>query len=115
MNIGKDKSDVFIPQGDQNGAMDGDLVEVRAFTKPGNGRSRGYIQKILQRSTRKMLARLVRGQRTTLAIPINQRNGVPPLVILKGDDQLTVESGTLVEVELLSQHGDDNELYAKVL
>ena len=115
VNIGKGKSDVFIPQGDQNGAMDGDLVEVRAFTKPGNDRSRGYIQKILQRSTRKMLARLVRGQRTTLAIPINQRNGVPPLVILKGDDQSTVESGTLVEVELLSQHGDDDELYAKVL
>ena len=115
VNIGKGKSDVFIPQGDQNGAMDGDLVEVRAFTKPGNDRSRGYIQKILQRSTSKMLARLVRGQRTTLAIPINQRNGVPPLVILKGDDQSTIESGTLIEVELLSQHGDDNELYAKVL
>ena len=62
-----------------------------------------------------MLARLVRGRRTTLAIPINQRNGVPPLVILQEDDQSTIESGTLVEVELLSQHGDDNELYAKVL
>ena len=115
VNIGKGKSDVFIPQGDQNGALDGDLVEVRAFTKPGNDRSRGYIQKILQRSTSKVLAKLVRGQRTTLAIPINQRNGVPPLVILKGDDQSTIESGTLVEVELLSQHEDDNELYAKVL
>ena len=115
VNIGKAKSDVFIPQGDQNGAMDGDLVEVRAFTKPGKNRSRGYIQKILQRSTSKMLARLVRGQRTTLAIPINQRNGVPPLVILKDDDQPNIESGTLVEVELLSQLENDNELYAKVL
>ena len=115
VNIGKAKSDVFIPQGDQNGAMDGDLVEVRAFTKPGKNRSRGYIQKILQRSTSKMLARLVRGQRTTLAIPINQRNGVPPLVILKNDDQPNIESGTLVEVELLSQLENDNELYAKVL
>ena len=115
VNIGKAKSDVFIPQGDQNGAMDGDLVEVRAFTKPGKNRSRGYIQKILQRSTSKMLARLVRGQRTTLAIPINQRNGVPPLVILRDDDQSNIESGALVEVELLSQLEDDNELYAKVL
>ena len=33
VNIGKGKSDVFIPQGDQNGAMDGDFIEVRAFTK----------------------------------------------------------------------------------
>jgi ribonuclease R len=115
VNIGKGKNDVFIPQGDRNGAMDGDLVEVRAFTKPGKDRSRGHIQKILKRSTSKMLARLVRGQRTTLVIPINKRNGVPPLVVLSGDDQSNIQSGTLVEVELLSQHRDDNELYAKVL
>jgi ribonuclease R len=115
VSIGKGKSDVFVPQGDQNGAMDGDLVEVRAYSKPGKDRSRGFIQKILKRSTSKVLARLVRGRRTTLAIPINQKNGVPPLVILKENDESTIESGTLVAVELLSQQGDDNELYAKVL
>lgn len=115
VSIGKGRSDVFIPEGEQNGAMDGDQVEVRIFARKGKDRSRGYVQRILKRSTSKVLARLVRGQRTILAIPLNQRSGVPPVVVRPEDDDRAIDSGSLVEIELLPQEGEDRELYARIL
>jgi ribonuclease R len=113
VNIGEGKSDIFIPEGEQNGAMDGDQVEVRVFNR--RGRTRGFVQRIVERSTSRVLARLVRGKRTVLAIPLNQRSGVPPVVIKPSDDNVDIKSGEIVEIELLSQTGDDRELYARVL
>jgi ribonuclease R len=103
--IGGGRSDVFIGENDQGYAMEGDLVEIEIFRSRGfRGKSKGEIVKVLKRASSEILARLKRTKRETVAVPVHRNSGLPFLWIAEEDDLPELESGTLVEVELLEEN-----------
>ncbi|MBF0350016.1 MAG: ribonuclease R [SAR324 cluster bacterium] len=107
VNTGSGEKDIFVPEENQNGAMNGDMVEVRVFQKRGSDRTRGVIVKVLKRRLSLIVAKLIRGQKTTLAIPLNQAHGLKAVVVQPENDMPEIPSGELVELELI--HVPDSE------
>ncbi len=102
--IGGGRPDVFIGEHEQGFAMEGDLVEIEVFRKRGfRSKQKGEIIKVLERASREILARLKRTKRETVAVPLHRNSGLPFLIIAPKDDLPELESGTLVEVELLEE------------
>ena len=102
--IGGGRPDVFIGEHEQGFAMEGDLVEIEVFRKRGfRSKQKGEIIKVLERASREILARLKRTKRETVAVPVHRNSGLPFLRIAPKDDLPELESGTLVEVELLEE------------
>ena len=102
--IGGGRPDVFIGEHEQGFAMEGDLVEIEVFRKRGfRSKQKGEIIKVLVRASREILARLKRTKRETVAVPVHRNSGLPFLRIAPKDDLPELESGTLVEVELLEE------------
>ena len=95
---------MFIGEHEQGFAMEGDLVEIEVFRKRGfRSKQKGEIIKVLERASREILARLKRTKRETVAVPVHRNSGLPFLRIAPKDDLPELESGTLVEVELLEE------------
>ena len=103
--IGGGRSDVFIGENEQGYAMEGDLVEIKVFRSRGlRGKSNGEIVNVLERASNEILARLKRTKRETVAVPVHRNSGLPFLWIAEEDDLPELETGTLVEVELLEEN-----------
>ena len=103
--IGGGRSDVFIGENEQGYAMEGDLVEIKVFRSRGlRGKSNGEIVNVLERASNEILARLKRTMRETVAVPVHRNSGLPFLWIAEEDDLPELETGTLVEVELLEEN-----------
>ena len=103
--IGGGRSDVFIGENEQGDAMEGDLVEIEIFRSRGfRGKSKGEIVNVLERASSEILARLKRTKRETVAVPVHRNSGLPFLWIAEEDDLPELETGTLVEVELLEEN-----------
>ena len=103
--IGGARSDVFIGENEQGYAMEGDLVEIEIFRSRGfRGKSKGEIVNVLERASSEILARLKRTKRETVAVPVHRNSGLPFLWIAEEDDLPELETGTLVEVELLEEN-----------
>ena len=110
--IGRGRSDVFIGQKEQGFAMEGDIVEIQIYSKRGfSGKRKGSVIKVLERASREMLARLKRTGRTTVAVPVNLNSGLPFLWIAEEDDLPELESGTLIEVEILEESRRTSKKY----
>ena len=100
--VGDGEPDLFIGEEEQNGAMDGDTVEVELLRRRGfRGRRKGIIVRILKRGNSTLLARLDRKKSAVVAIPVNMNSGLAKLRIPREHDDLEIPDGTLVEVELL--------------
>ena len=103
--IGSGRPDVFIGENEQGYAMEGDLVEIEIFRSRGfRGKSKGQIINVLERASSEILARLKRTKRETVAVPVHRNSGLPFLWIAEEDDLPELETGTLVEVELLEEN-----------
>ena len=103
--IGGGRSDVFIGENEQGYAMEGDLVEIEIFRSRGfHGKRKGEIVNVLERASSEILARLKRTKRETVAVPVHRNSGLPFLWIAEEDDLPELETGTLVEVELLEEN-----------
>ncbi len=103
--IGGARSDVFIGENEQGYAMEGDLVEIEIFRSRGfRGKSKGEIVNVLERASSDILARLKRTKRETVAVPVHRNSGLPFLWVAEEDDLPELETGTLVEVELLEEN-----------
>jgi len=110
--IGGGRPDVFIGEHEQGFAMEGDLVEIEVFRKRGfRSKQKGEIIKVLERVSREILARLKRTKRQTVAVPVHRNSGLPFLRIALKDDLLELESGTLVEVELLEEKKQTKKIF----
>ena len=59
---------------------------------------------MLERASSEILARLKRTKRETVAEPVHRNSGLPFLWIAEEDDLPELETGTLVEVELLEEN-----------
>lgn len=104
VTIGGGRSDVFIGQKEQGFAMEGDLVEIEIYSKRQlRGKQKGTIIKILERASIEILARLKRTRHETIAIPVKLNSGLPFLWIDHKDDIPELESGTLIEAEILEE------------
>ena len=107
VNIGVGLSDIFIGENEQFNAMEGDLVKVQIHRSRGfRGKRKGQIVRIIERASNKIIARVKRTIKETLAVPILENIGIPFLRIDKKDDLKEFESGTVIEVELL----EDNKI-----
>jgi len=103
--IGGGRSDVFIGENEQGYAMEGDLVEIEIFRSRGfHGKRKGEIVNVIERASSEILARLKRTKRETVAVPVHRNSGLPFLWIAEEDDLPELETGTLVEVELLEEN-----------
>tara|TARA_B100000945_G_scaffold177060_1_gene142017 strand:+ start:2767 stop:5061 length:2295 start_codon:yes stop_codon:yes gene_type:complete len=102
--IGNGRSDVFIGQKEQCFAMEGDLVEIEIYSKRGFGNKRkGTVIRILERASKEILARLKRTKKATMAVPLNIDSGLNFLSISEENDLPEIESGTLVEAEIIEE------------
>ena len=100
--VGDGEPDLFIGEDEQNGAMDGDTVEVELLRRRGfRGRRKGVIVRILKRATSTLLARLERKKSSVVAIPVNTNSGIAKLRVPLEYDDPEIPGGTLVEVELI--------------
>ncbi len=114
VNIGVGLSDVFIGENEQFYAMEGDLVKIKIQRSRGfRGKRKGQIVRILERASNEILARVKRTKRETLAVPILKNIGFPFLRIENKDDIKELESGTLIEVELLKDKKISNRNFSK--
>ncbi len=110
--IGKGRSDIFIGRNEQGFAMEGDLVEIEIYRKRGfRGKSKGAIIKVLQRASSEILARLKRTKHSTVAEPVQRDSGLPFLWISPEDDLPELESGTLIEAEILEEKKPSKKSY----
>ena len=110
--IGSGRSDVFIGQKEQCFAMEGDLVEIEIYSKRGfHGKRKGTVIRVLERASREILARLKRTRHETVAVPLNLDSGLPFLSIAKEDDLPELESGTLIEAEILEESIKNSKKY----
>ncbi|MCS5552282.1 MAG: ribonuclease R, partial [SAR324 cluster bacterium] len=110
--IGRGRSDVFIGQKEQGFAMEGDIVEIQIYSKRGfRGKRKGSVIKVLERASREMLARLKRTGHATVAVPVHLNSGLPFLWIAEEDDLPELESGTLIEVEILEESRRTSKKY----
>ncbi|MBC8258602.1 MAG: ribonuclease R [SAR324 cluster bacterium] len=111
--IGGGRPDVFIGEQEQGFAMEGDLVQIGIFRKRGfRSKQKGEIIKVLERASREILARLKRTKRKTVAVPVHPNSGLPFLWIAQEDDLPELETGTLVEVELLEESKHPKKSFA---
>jgi len=114
VNIGVGLSDVFIGEKEQFNAMEGDLVKIQIHRSRGfRGKRKGQIVRILERASNEILARVKRTKRETLAVPVLKNIGFPFLRIDKKDDIKELESGTLIEVELLKDKKNSKNNFSK--
>ena len=114
VNIGVGLSDVFIGENEQLSAMEGDLVKIKMHRSRGfRGKRKGQIVRILERASKEIIARVKRTKRETLAVPILKNIGFPSLRIDQKDDLKELESGTLIEVELLDDKKISNKNSSK--
>ena len=110
--IGSGRPDVFIGQKEQGFAMEGDLVEIEIYSKRGfRGKRKGTVIRILERASREILARLKRTRHATVAVPVNLDSGLPFLWIAQEDDLPELESGTLIEAEILEESRRTSKKY----
>ncbi|MBG55518.1 MAG: ribonuclease R [Deltaproteobacteria bacterium] len=110
--IGRGLSDIFISQREQGFAMEGDLVEIEIYNKSSfRGKRKGTVVRVLERASKEILARLKRTRHSTLAVPINLNSGLPDLFIAKEDDLPELESGTLIEAEILEAQSRSKKQY----
>ncbi len=110
--IGKGRSDIFIGRNEQGFAMEGDLVEIEIYRKRGfRGKSKGAIIKVLQRASSEILARLKRTKHSTVAEPVQRDSGLPFLWISPEEDLPELESGTLIEAEILEEKKPSKKSY----
>lgn len=114
VNTGGER-DVYIPEKNQHGAMDGDRVEIAMFQSRNLGSSKGKIIKIVERNPRYFLARLARGKQMTLAMPINEKSGLRPMVILPKNDLAEAKSGDLITGVLVEPPFETKDLYGEIL
>ncbi len=116
--IGEGQRDIFVPEEDQLNAMNGDRVEVSLFQSRSlarQGRTKGRIVRIVERSVKLFLARLVRGKRTVLAMPLNENSSLPAVVILPENDLAEAQHGDFVEVALIAPEKEERDLQGKLL
>ncbi len=110
--IGRGQSDIFISQREQCFAMEGDLVEIKIYNKRGfRGKRKGAVIKVLERASREILARLKRTRHSTIAVPVNLNSGLPHLLVAEEDDLPELESGTLIETEILEEQSKTRKKY----
>ena len=107
--------DVYVSPKDQNGAMDGDRVVVLLSRSRRSGKRKGKITGIVEKKPQPFLARLVRGKRMTLALPLNNHSGLPPVVILPQDDLPAASSGDWIAGISISSPGHSKNVYGKIL
>ena len=107
--------DVYVSPKDQNGAMDGDRVVVLLRRSRRSGKRKGKITGIVEKKSQPFLARLVRGKRMTLALPLNNHSGLPPVVILPQDDLPAASSGDWIAGISISSPGHSKNVYGKIL
>ncbi len=113
VSIGSGRSDVFIGQNEQCFAMEGDLVEIEIYSKRGfRGKRKGNIIRVIERASREILARLKRTRKETVAVPLNLDSGLPFLPISEEDDLPELESGTLIEVEILEKRTRNSKKFS---
>ncbi len=115
VDIGSGKDDIFIPKSRQLNASSGDRVEVELSRSQHTRRQKGRVVKIIERNCKQFLARLVRGKRVSLAIPINQKSGLPPVVILPDHDSEEAKSGDIIEARLLDDYSESKELFGGIV
>ncbi len=109
VNIGSDRSDIFISANEQAYAMEGDLVKAQIYPHRGfRGKRKGKIVRIIQRASKEIIAQIKITDKEILAIPIKANSGVPFLRIdMKKEDKKEFNklvSGTFVKVELLEDN-----------
>ena len=107
--------DVYVSPKDQNGAMDGDRVVVVLSRSRRSGKRKGKITGIVKKKPQPFLARLVRGKRMTLALPLNSHSGLSPVVILPQDDLAAASSGDWVAGISVSSPVHSKNVYGKIL
>ncbi len=115
VDIGRGKDDIFVPKTRQLNAASGDRVEVELSRSRQASRQRGRIVKVIERHCKQFLARVIRGKRVNLAMPINEKSGLPPVVILPDHDLENAKSGDVVEVSLLDNDVNSKELFGKIV
>ena len=92
--------------------MEGDLVEIKIYNKRGfRGKRKGAVIKVLERASREILARLKRTRHSTIAVPVNLNSGLPHLLVAEEDDLPELESGTLIEAEILEAQSRSKKQY----
>jgi len=112
VSIGRGRSDVFIGQKEQGFAMEGDIVEIQIYSKRGfRGKRKGSVIKVLERASSEILARLKRTGHATVAVPVHRDSGLPFLWIDEENDLPELESGTLIEAEILEESRRNNKKY----
>ncbi len=107
--------DVYISRRDRHGALDGDRVEVVLTGSRRPGQRKGKIVGIVEKKPRSFLARLVRGKRMTLALPINKNSELPPVVISPQDDLAEARSGDLISGILVPALAHSKDIFGKIL
>ena len=107
--------DVYVSPKDQNGAMDGDRVVIVLSRSRRSGKRKGKITGIVKKKPQPFLARLVRGKRMTLALPLNSHSGLSPVVILPQDDLAAARSGDWVAGISVSSPVHSKNVYGKIL
>jgi len=116
VSTGDGQSDIFIPEHQQKKAIEGDEVQVQLLRSDRNSerdkkRRHGRIIKILSRQTIRLLATLKRGKDLSIAIPLNSFVIQDPILIKSedntGDETSSIQSGSVVEVELLAHDPKD--------
>lgn len=115
VDVGPGSPDIYVPQEKQNGAMDGDRVEVELFKSRRPGRQRGKIVNILERSQQRFIAHLRRGKSVTLAIPVNENSPLGPVIIKAEDDVSDAASGALIEGTLIPDTSKSKNVFGKIL
>lgn len=115
VDIGHGLQDIYIPREKQNGARDGDRVEIAIFQSRRSGRKRGRVVHIVERHQKKFIARLRRGKKTTLAMPVNENSSIGPVIIPVEHDIQSAPSGALVEGVLLEEKANSKNLLGKII
>lgn len=104
ISTGDGHDDVFVGEGEQLNAMDGDRVEFELLRARGaRGKRKGRIVRVLERSNSRMLATLHRRKSTVTASPINENLSFGTLRIRPEHDAPEAKHGSLVEVELIPE------------
>ena len=107
--------DIFIAPEHQLNAMEGDRVEVLLATQRQGRRLRGKITKVIKRAKTHIVAKIVKGVKATLAVPVNPQSVLPPIIIEESEYRSQLESGSLVEVELLDSPSEREEIFGRIL
>ena len=108
-------ADVYVGKKDQKGAMDGDRVEIVLVSSRHPKGRRGKIVRIAERPHKQFLARLARGTRVSLALPLQEKSSLPPVVIAAENDLAAAQSGDLICGILVPPPPGTKELYGKIL